>query len=1133
MIRYRDGFRFHYLGSFPLLSRPPSTSAYPAINFFLVSRRSALSPLNGRPFLSSRPQLSSTGQLSPPSFSFVRFSKLDSHEFMANIVQFSVDNTSPQISYFPFADTLSTPNLSAGWNPYFSLSGFAGVLGESGNGTSHHITSLDGASLSIHWRGTGIQLQGNATNASYSLLLDGAAIKPDVVDYSNSILATIQGLPDVEHTISLTTQIPSSQDPPNSSIVVFDRAIIISTITNDTFPDENFTLRTLNDNDIAYLGQWSFQNTSGVSFHQSSTVGDRALVTFNGNYTVTLDNISTSLSGKSSFAAHDTLLFFASDLDPNSNHSVEIRNDGGGNLALLVGGFNAYATGAILNDSIETPKSSNISTSFPKGTIAAFTLAGILAFLGISGFLFFFLVYRPRRRRRRLSRAAFRFRQRPPSSYKEHEAVLDIGPRGSGDDDLVIDVSNANSLHRGSSKGGYALWKLEGAVPTAGTLGVDFRHSDSFMQGKYGSAKYDEELAFEELEPFSARSCPSTKGKRSLRNKGKAKRATDGSWSPSFTIELPLEGPHSTPEGDHSSAIHGHGIESLSYMSPPKSPTREPSHNPPPPSYAASVSNRASNRSSNPSVPRSISHSTVSSPVPTPKVPSLQDLPYADLNPRSTEDNTVPPPLPVYYPLESMSREDRGSIVGSSTDDHRSMIAGSVVNQVLRSLSPRTSVLEITPPKQQQQHKEERKRKKKEKVLGEASTRGSPSPIQIPKRDHEHASSSSQEPTKVKRSRKGGKKVSSRPSTANEMVEVQDGVFLSVPETSPFRVDFAESSLVIPPRRASTSKRDSSLSPVRFDFGQSDEGPSSPQEQQQPEELVPAMSSRQAFRLTPASIHPLNLGHSLSRNSTIAESFIDFTSSSENSLRPRSGISSATRERHWDASTMPDMPGDSRSRWSNTTMSTSHDRIGTAGTFGPPPPLLAPQPNMPVTIPFLLTIPSNSSAASADGDDVDDVASNDHSSNLNHQRQSHLSVGSQQPSDALHVHPRFESLESPTDSVRMSITSDLRFRHSDSHESRRTSSFTAPIGREHGYAAFPPELAERFGPLSPAISTPGYIVQRVLGIQTPTSTSSAGVRPGHSRSGSSTLALIMDGTLYLLTLICLERTFAWTFHASL
>lgn len=1055
---------------------------------------------------------------------------------MANIVQFSVDDTSPQISYLPFADTLSTPNISAGWNPYFSLSGFAAALGESGNGTSHHITSLDGASLSIHWRGTGIQLQGNATNASYSLLLDGAAIKPEVVDPSNSILATIQGLPDAEHTISLTTQIPGNQNPPNSSIVVFDRAIIISTITNDTSPDENFTLRTLNDNEIAYLGQWSFQNSSGFSFHQSSTVGDRALATFNGttfllkgttsptsgNYTVTLDNISTTLSGKSSFTAHDTLLFFASDLDPKLNHSVEVRNDGGGNLALLFGGFNAYATGAVLNDSIETPKSSNISTSFPKGTIAAFALAGILAFLGISGFLFFCLVYRPRKRRRRLSRAAFRFRQRPPSSYKEHEAVLDIGPRGSGDDDPVIDVSSAaNALDRGSSKGGYARWK-EMDLPTAGNLSDNFRYSDSFLkvkEGSYGSAKSDEELAFEESEPFSARS---TKGKRSLKNKGKAKRATtDGSWSPSFMIELPLQGPHSTPEGDHSSVIHGHGIESLSYMSPPKSPAGEPSLNPPPPSYAASVTNRASNSSSNPSVPRSISHSTVSYPIPTSKVPSPQGsagyLPYEDLNPRPTEDNTVPPPLPMYYPLESMSREERGSIAGSSADDHRSMIAGSVVNQVIRSLSPRTSVLEISPPTQHQ-HKEERKRKKKEKARGEASTRGSPSSIQIPKRDHEHAPSSSQEPTKAKKSKKGGKKVS-RPSTAAETVEVPDGVFLSVPEASPFRVDFAESSLVIPPRHsalsgASTSKRDSSLYPVRFDFGQSDEGPSSPQEQQRPEELVPPMTSRQAFRLTPASIHPLNLGHPPSRrNSTTAESFIDFTTSSENSLRPRSGISSATRERHWNAATMPEMPGESRSRWSNTTMSTNYERIGTANTFGPPPSLLAPQPNMPVAIPFFLTIPSNSSAASVGGDDVDDVASNDHSSNLNQQRQSHLSLGSQQlseaqqPSEAPHVHPRFESLESPTESVRMSITSDLRFRHSDSHESRRrTSSFTAPIGREHGYAAFPPELAERLGP-SPAISTPGYIVQRVLGIQTPTSTPSVGVRPGHSRSGSGTLGL--------------------------
>jgi hypothetical protein len=160
-------------------------------------------------------------------------------------------------------------------------------------------------------------LQGNATNASYSLLLDGAAIEPEVFDPSNSILATIQGLKDAEHTISLTTQIPGNQDPPNSSIVVFDRAIIISTITNDTFPEcvhplcacvplhalrmltpclyfsENFTLRTLNDNDIAYLGQWSFQNSSGFSFHQSSTVGDRALATFNGKFNSTKSSVKS------------------------------------------------------------------------------------------------------------------------------------------------------------------------------------------------------------------------------------------------------------------------------------------------------------------------------------------------------------------------------------------------------------------------------------------------------------------------------------------------------------------------------------------------------------------------------------------------------------------------------------------------------------------------------------------------------------------------------------------------------------------------------------------------------------------------------------------------------------------------
>lgn len=76
-----------------------------------------------------------------------------SDERMANFVIFPVNDTSPTILYSPFADTLSTPNLSAGWNPYYTLSGFASVLGEVGDGTSLHITSNNGSFLVLQWNG--------------------------------------------------------------------------------------------------------------------------------------------------------------------------------------------------------------------------------------------------------------------------------------------------------------------------------------------------------------------------------------------------------------------------------------------------------------------------------------------------------------------------------------------------------------------------------------------------------------------------------------------------------------------------------------------------------------------------------------------------------------------------------------------------------------------------------------------------------------------------------------------------------------------------------------------------------------------------------------------------------------------
>ena len=44
----------------------------------------------------------------------------------------------------------------------------------------------------------------------------------------DNMLANLEDLPDASHTVVLTAQILESQSPPNSSMLVFDRAVIAS-----------------------------------------------------------------------------------------------------------------------------------------------------------------------------------------------------------------------------------------------------------------------------------------------------------------------------------------------------------------------------------------------------------------------------------------------------------------------------------------------------------------------------------------------------------------------------------------------------------------------------------------------------------------------------------------------------------------------------------------------------------------------------------------------------------------------------------------------------------------------------------------------------------------------------------------
>lgn len=74
----------------------------------------------------------------------------------ANSPAFSItiDDTSPALTYSPPADASGSSNLSVGWLPFYTATGASPdpSTGE-GDGTSLHVTSAGGASLSLRWNG--------------------------------------------------------------------------------------------------------------------------------------------------------------------------------------------------------------------------------------------------------------------------------------------------------------------------------------------------------------------------------------------------------------------------------------------------------------------------------------------------------------------------------------------------------------------------------------------------------------------------------------------------------------------------------------------------------------------------------------------------------------------------------------------------------------------------------------------------------------------------------------------------------------------------------------------------------------------------------------------------------------------
>lgn len=80
------------------------------------------------------------------------------------------------------------------------------------------------------YAGTGIQLAGYTTDASYTILLDGFL---QDANFTKTLLASIQDLDNVDHDISLTTIISDTSQNQTSSFLVFDKATILAPPASD------------------------------------------------------------------------------------------------------------------------------------------------------------------------------------------------------------------------------------------------------------------------------------------------------------------------------------------------------------------------------------------------------------------------------------------------------------------------------------------------------------------------------------------------------------------------------------------------------------------------------------------------------------------------------------------------------------------------------------------------------------------------------------------------------------------------------------------------------------------------------------------------------------------------------------
>jgi len=734
--------------------------------------------------------------------------------------------------------------------------------------------------------------------------------------------------------------------------------------------------------------------------------------------------------------------------------------------------------------------------------------------------------------------------------------VLDIGPGVSSkevghyeDDDDWDEYKGEPEVaaledRRVSGRGSFSRWKKEAAAGVMG-LGINFRHSDSAVEvkdkGSRGAHREERHIS----EPSSVPSSDSsTRRKERAKRKGKARQLTGKSWSSTYTLDRLWQTQPSSAAQRPISPLTTGGLSSF-YAAEPSSPI-SPRAAIDPPSYAASVSASHSNLSSLvPSGPRSVSQSPENTTYPlvhyrdsTRGFLLHQGEPGSD---QESPQDELPPTIQIdppaggadAIPLRSLSLNEGGSL---SVEDNPSLAEPASLRKVIRSLSPRT----VVSPRltQSYSHQPSILRQQQDAPRSPESETSLDSPTRelllppegISLNDPPPAPSKKPTPTPIKVVRP-----LPRPPMSNDedLVEIKDGVFLSVRETSPFQVDFDPRSTQIPTNIAEESVTKPASSSTTKQSSKSSSGDGSkvvfagnlptakgkskakdkPKKRKPPPEFVEGASSK-PFRLTPMTFPSGPAGdNTASGSSDGAISFLDFTSSREPSLHHSRSVkttaSASDLERNVSIAYQSIQESEPKSRWSNVTASTNPASAGASASSASGG---TNESSSGKSKRGIAAVAARSTGSSTFPITVQvNVPPSPHHimvdpSPTRPYRRSALSGMSD---SQLHTHPHLETIDSPTDSIPMSV-SDLHFRHSDEEDgpnSRRVTgsslTYAALQGGQHPPLPGSLSANDRTRPFDPSI-----LVSRVLGLPSPTRIPT--VQEGQSRSASATGATTLS-----------------------